>query len=128
MGSIFTASKKTKGIFFASTAGAIVNIVLNFILIPYLGGTGAAIATSIGYFVILNIDIILTRRILPIDFLVKRNIITYILIILDILFILAESIWGYLMAVVCTLIVILIHIKEFIKVVKILLTNIRKEK
>ena len=128
LGSIFTASKKTKGIFFASTAGAIVNIVLNFILIPYLGGTGAAIATSIGYFVILNIDIILTRGILPIDFLVKRNIITYILIILEILFILVESIWGYLMAVVCTLIVILIHIKEFIKVVKILLTNIRKEK
>jgi O-antigen/teichoic acid export membrane protein len=43
--------KKTKYLPYATGAGAIVNVVANFILIPKLGITGAAIATLLSYVV-----------------------------------------------------------------------------
>ncbi len=50
-GCIFTAVKKTKEVSSTTLYGAVVNIVLNFCLIPWMGGLGAAIATMIGYLV-----------------------------------------------------------------------------
>ena len=62
--SIFTASKQTKRLFYAPVIGAIINITLNFVLIPYWGGMGAACATCVGYFVILSINMYNTYKIL----------------------------------------------------------------
>lgn len=49
-GSIFSARKLTKEISLTTLLGALINTILNFILIPQLGALGAAIATMIGYF------------------------------------------------------------------------------
>ncbi len=50
LGSICLAFKDGKSIGSATLAGAMVNIVLNFILIRYLGAFGAALSTMISYF------------------------------------------------------------------------------
>ena len=49
---------------------AIINLVLNFILIPYFGGVGAAISTSISYFVLTGIYFFYSQKLhkLPINF------------------------------------------------------------
>lgn len=83
VGSIFTASKQTKKIFYAPFIGAIVNISFNFILIPAYEGFGAAIATCVGYFVILIINMYNTYKILPMKFCVGRNILLFIFLLIE---------------------------------------------
>lgn len=57
----------------ATTAGAIVNFSLNYILIPKYGQFGAAIATTIAEFTVPIILIIVGNKHLPITFLSKQN-------------------------------------------------------
>lgn len=49
-GCLFTAVKKTKVVLFTTFLGAIINTIMNFALIPFMGAVGAAIATCLGYF------------------------------------------------------------------------------
>lgn len=51
-GCLFAAAKKTKTISVTTFAGAIFNTALNFLLIPFMGAFGAAIATCASYFVV----------------------------------------------------------------------------
>lgn len=51
-GSIYGGIKKSKLVFYSTFSGALVNIVLNLLLIPYLKAYGAAIATIISYIVV----------------------------------------------------------------------------
>ena len=64
MGSVYTVSKKSLPAMLTVTAGAVVNIVLNFLLIPSelggialpgLGALGAAIATLVSYMVVFGV-------------------------------------------------------------------------
>lgn len=68
LNSIFSASKQTKALLYSSLAGAIVNILLNVLLIPEFQGTGAAIATVSGYMVIWIVNMIVN-----LNFLKKMN-------------------------------------------------------
>ena len=49
-GCLFTAVKRTKAVSYTTFAGAIINTVMNFLLIPFIGAVGAAVATCLGYF------------------------------------------------------------------------------
>lgn len=51
-GCLFTAVKKTKAVSVTTVLGSIVNTICNFVLIPFIGALGAAIATMIGYITI----------------------------------------------------------------------------
>ncbi len=52
LGSVYLAEKKTKHSFYTSLAAGLINIALNFALIPKFGIYGAAIATFIAYFAV----------------------------------------------------------------------------
>ena len=62
--SVYTASKKTNMLFYSSLSGAIVNIILNCLMIPFMAGFGAALATLISYGVVLIIRIRHTKTIM----------------------------------------------------------------
>ena len=49
-GSLFGAAKRTKAVSYTTFAGAAVNTIMNFALIPFIGAVGAAAATCLGYF------------------------------------------------------------------------------
>ena len=51
----FIANEKTSIIFKTTLYGAVVNTILNFILIPFIGINGAAIATMASYYMVLII-------------------------------------------------------------------------
>jgi O-antigen/teichoic acid export membrane protein len=53
LGSKFVANEKTKIIFRTTIIGAIVNTILNFLLIPQFGLNGAGFATFIGFSIVL---------------------------------------------------------------------------
>lgn len=51
-GCIYTAVKRTKDISITTIISALINTLLNFLLIPIIGAYGAAFATMVGYFAI----------------------------------------------------------------------------
>ena len=126
IGSIFTASKKTKGLFISSSIGAIVNIVLNFLLIPYLNGVGAAIATSIGYFVILNINIFNTKKIINMNFYIEECICSYFLLIIEI-FLLIIGKYSYQIGFICFIGVCVINRKPLYELLTFFKKKINKK-
>ena len=49
LGSLYAVYKKTNGALISTSLGAIINITLNFLIIPYVGIMGAALTTLLGY-------------------------------------------------------------------------------
>lgn len=63
MGSVYLVDKKSISSFVTSMIGALVNVLLNLILIPTpLGANGAALATFFSYFVVFIIRAVNTRK------------------------------------------------------------------
>lgn len=60
--SFYMASKKNNMSLFTTLLGAVLNIILNIMFIPKLGGVGAAVATLISYFVVFATRAVDTRR------------------------------------------------------------------
>lgn len=123
--SIFNASKQTKTLFFASLTGAVVNVILNFALIPQYAGTGAAIATVIGYMTIWIIDMRNTRKLLKMNFNLQRLIPSYTCLLIEILVVLQDNLLGYMIAGICVIAVCIFNIKEFIQLLGILLGKVK---
>lgn len=68
LGSVYIAQKKTKHTFYTSLAAGLINIVLNFLLIPRYEIYGAAIATFIAYFAVFFYRLFDSRRYIPFSF------------------------------------------------------------
>lgn len=78
LGSIFTAVKNSK-IFASSTVtAAAVNIILNYLLILFIGIEGAAIATALSFFVMWLIRYICVKRIISMRINLFRDLLAYV--------------------------------------------------
>ena len=62
MGSVYFVEKKSVLSIVTALTGALINIVLNFILIPKYGAMGAAVATLISYIVVYAVRVINTKK------------------------------------------------------------------
>lgn len=90
IGSIFTAVKDTKTLSISTIMGAIVNTACNIVFIYYWGAYGAALATMLGYAVVLIMRHIILRKhiILRLDW--GRDIFVYFLLGTQMII----SLWG----------------------------------
>ena len=62
IGSIFTAVKDTKTLSITTIIGAIINTLLNVVLIKMYSAYGAAIATAVGYYIVLLMRNIILKK------------------------------------------------------------------
>ena len=83
MGSIYTAGKNTKMLFYSTLAGAGINIVLNCVFISRYGAVGGAITTLISYFAVYVIRRTDIKRIMEFQIGGKRNTICLALLCLE---------------------------------------------
>ena len=60
--------KQSKYYFYSVTAGALVNIILNLILLPNMGARGAALTTLIGTVIMLLISYHFSQKLYPCDY------------------------------------------------------------
>lgn len=67
-------NEKDKNYLLAVSISAIVNVVINYILIPKYGAVGAAIGTICAYFIIFIIQNIAVRKVLPLTRYIKNSI------------------------------------------------------
>lgn len=91
LGSVYTAAKDTMGAFRTTCVGAIINIILNILLLPSLGIMGVCIATTVSYYVSMILRMYDSKRFCNIKFELTKNHISYILIILEIFLLVWEK-------------------------------------
>lgn len=83
LGVIYTTARKTRMIFVTTLLGAVGNIIMNFAFIPRWGAYGAAVATLISYILVWLVRLFDSRKIVPIQLKLKRDIICYVLFVLQ---------------------------------------------
>lgn len=124
LGSIYAANKDSKMYAKSTAIGALSNIILNFILIPRFEAQGAAIATCISYIIVWTLRIKFMKKYIVLNIDLKRDIISYSLILiicLDIIFF--STLLAEIMAVNILILLLFMYKKELIDLFK----SIRKE-
>lgn len=77
VGAVFNALKQSKLIALSTLASALLNCLLNFILIPHFGALGAAFATAFSYMIIWLIRLMLLKKKMDMNFFSFRDCISY---------------------------------------------------
>jgi len=85
-GTFYNAMKDNRMLMVSTVVGAIFNIILNIILIPSFGGTGASIATAVSYLIIMIIRMLNVQKHINIDIDLKRLTFQFSLLIVSALF------------------------------------------
>lgn len=80
LGTVYTASKRTTMLFVSTLVGALLNLSLNYLMIPKFGCYGAAVATAISYIAVWSIRLWKTKSILVLSVNLKRDLLCYALI------------------------------------------------
>lgn len=109
-GSIYSAAKKTKAIATTTIISAIVNTVLNAILIPMIGALGAAIATAFAYFTMWLARYISSKKFITMKINIVKDCIVYGIIVLQIIFEHSDGRF-YIGQVLCAILVIFLNRK-----------------
>ena len=101
LGTVYFLEKKSVISMLTAMAGAIVNVILNFVLIPTHGALGAAVATAISYVAVYAIRAYDTRFYVKFDLHTPRLVLNTVLIIVQSLIMLVEpSGWIWMTAVI----------------------------
>ena len=96
LGSIYFVEKKSVMSMLTSTAGAVINIILNFMLIPTRGAMGAAVATAISYVAVYVIRVIDTQNYLKFNTHVVRVVVnTAVLVVQTVILIASFKYWFF---------------------------------
>lgn len=102
-----------------TTVGAIINLILNLILIPLYGSYAAALTTMVGYACILLLTYWLAKRYFPCNYLIGRTTLTLALSIIAIVVMDGKSIGIRLLCSFGTLLAIIaIYHKPLLRLVK----------
>lgn len=112
LGTNYIASKKTTGVFKTSVVGAILNIVLNIILIPILGINGAAIGTMISFAVVWLLRIIDTKQFVEIKLNITKLSLSLTTLFIQVGLLYLNLKYEYLIQMILSLILILINYRE----------------
>lgn len=104
--------KKTKFVFFSTVLGSILNVILNFILIPKHGMIGAAIATSFAYsliFILIGVWAYIITKINPFKKSCLKVLLSSGCIILLIIILKLYSITSILLTITIGLILLIVY-------------------
>lgn len=112
--SVYLLEKKTVSSFFSTAFSAIVNITLNALLIPKMGGNGAALATLISYLLLFFYRAIDSRRFMPVHWKVPRLALTVLLIVAQVLLMLYEPPFWVIWQLLLFTLVFLLNGKELL--------------
>ena len=128
MGSVYIVQKRSKNSFLTTMFGAVVNIILNLILIPSpLGVQGAAIATFVSYLLIFVVRAVDSFKYIPFKMYSKTVIINTLLLLVQTAFMVLKLPFNVAVQVVCILALCGINFK-FIKIFLIKILSFVKGK
>ncbi len=111
MGSVYVVEKRSKNSFLTTMAGAVLNIVLNFVLIPKIGPQGAAIATFVSYFVVFVIRLFDAKKYIPFKVHTTTVAINTLVVVLQCVFMILKLPLNYLVQAVCVIVLFVVNFK-----------------
>ncbi|WIV12966.1 polysaccharide biosynthesis C-terminal domain-containing protein [Proteiniborus sp. MB09-C3] len=114
LGSAYMAQKKSEQILITTMISAVLNIILNFILIPAYGIQGAAIATLLSYICMLVIRAVNIRRFMNISWNIPKLIINMSVIMTQSVIILLQIENWFIYEVGLILIIALVNVKALL--------------
>lgn len=128
LGSVYIAEKRTKRSFATSLAAGLINIVLNFALIPRFGIYGAASATFAAYFVVFFFRLFDTSKIIKFKFsLTKITVNTALMLAMTVLNQFSGW-WVYVSLGAIFLTIVLINLKVILQIALLLLPSKIKQR
>ncbi|WP_226681941.1 lipopolysaccharide biosynthesis protein [Sutcliffiella horikoshii] len=116
LGVNYMVAKKNMGNMISALIGAVINLVLNLLLIPFIGINGAAIATFCSYLFILIYRIIDTQKYVKLKIRLHILILSFILYIFQIYFVYLDGYIAMLLNIVIFISIITINL-EVIKAI-----------
>lgn len=130
IGGFFSAVKNSKIFAQSTVVGAVLNIIMNVVFTPLLGALGAAIATAISYFVVWAIRYWYSKRFIKLKVHLVRDIITYILLVVQavILLIVSNDFLLYGIEVGLFLIVVFLYNAEILQFARKLCEKIQRRR
>ena len=93
----YTVNKDSRGFLFSATLGAIVNILLNFLLVFRWGLTGVAIATGVSYMAVFFYRVIDTKKYIKMDIFNKKYLIIMSMLIMQAITVYSKNRFSYLL-------------------------------
>ena len=103
----YVVEKDSKGFLFSATFGAFVNIIFNFVLIPVIGVSGAALSTCISYIAVVVYRVIDTRKYIIIRVLNLKHLICYTALIFSSVFLYFQGILFIIIQ--CLMLIIIVY-------------------
>ena len=125
LGGVFSAVKKSNILGRTTILGATLNLILNIIMVWYIGPVGAAIATFISYFVVWSIRIFAVRKYINLKLKIKKDLFIYLMILLQCsLFIFVQDNYIlYSFQALVLLLEFLVYFKEIKKLISKVFNN-----
>ena len=129
MGSVYFLEKKSVYSMLTALTGALVNVVLNFVMIPKHGPMGAAVATLISYVTVYAVRVIDTRKYVKFNTHNINLVINTVLLLVQSLVLLSEKRFSALLAAALFFFIAVINLKGIVaSVLKILSPLLKKLK
>lgn len=128
LASVYMAEKKSLMSLLTAMTGTVTNIVLNLILIPKLGATGAAIATVTAFVVVFITRAINTRKYIKINFKLPLMIMETVLLVVQTFLMLyfKEGVLLYVAESVLLAAMLLLNIKPITELAKLIFSKFFK--
>ncbi len=127
MGSVYFLEKRSMRSLVTATAGALVNVVLNFILIVRYGAMGAAIATVVSYVVVYVLRAYDTRKYLKFKLYTLRLAINTVLLVAQTVIMVAEVPYWIVWQIGLLAVMIVFNGREIVQTVMMFLRKILKK-
>ncbi len=118
MATSYTVHKDSFGYLFSATFGAVLNIVLNFLLIPIIHVYGAAFATCISYIAVFAFRLIHTKKYIKYDIKNKEFIGGSVLLILSSISLFLDNYFGVIIQSIILLLAVWLYAKTWIPIVR----------
>lgn len=127
IGTVYTSSMKTGQLLSTTMAGAVINVLMNLIMIPVMGVVGAGVGAAVSFAIVSVLRLRGSRRFIYIS--VNWRLVTasqiLILIELGLMFVFSNLWVGFALAIVFLLIVV-INVKPFWPVIQLALKRFKK--
>ena len=126
MSTFYTVNKDSKGFLFSGSAGALINIILNALLIPLMGVHGEAFVTCVSYICVFFYRIRDTRKYMKIEVFRMPYILGYGILIFTAASMFIPGYVGQGILITELVVIMLLNIefiKECLKIVELLLNK-----
>ncbi len=122
-GTIYGGIKKSRLVFISTLSGAITNIVLNVVLIPFIDAYGAAIATITSYFVVYVIRVHNIKKYVEMNHFERKVLVSIALMLAASILYIHGNIFTIIMSMCLSFIMFVLY---WIEIKKLFLVIIRK--